>query len=384
MSNTSICILIMCTNESHIIKETLETTLPYATDYIICDNASTDNTVQICQDFFNEHQIKGQIFHYHWVNFGHNYSYLYNLAYKHTQSQYWFQIDADDLIHGHLDLNNLTKDKYHLKFGDEGDISYTRPQIFKNDIKWVHRLKIHGYIDTESKGTPHITSDTIYGDYYIASRRLGNRHKIDYKTKYLNDAKMLQEDINNPTIDDVDKSRCYFYLGQSYLCAGEYKKSIQAYEKRISKGYWKEEIFYSKYQIGQCYKFLAYGTGENLTIINDTYYKKALDYYEDSWKYRPTRSEGLYQAARLCRICGDYKKAYQYVLKGKNIKIPNDTLFVMTEGYLWGFDFELTIICYCINKNNEGLKACQRLLVNKNLPDDMKTRVEENYKFYEL
>lgn len=379
MSKTTICILIMCTNEEHIIGESLKSTLPYATDYIICDNASTDNTVQVCQDFFKDNNIKGQIFHYQWKDFGHNYSYLYELAYNHTTSEYWWQIDADDLVNGQLDVSHLTKDKYFLYFGDDGNIRYTRPQIFKNRIKYQHVLKIHGYITTKPKNVYH-TSDTIEGDYYIASRRLGNRHKTDFKTKYLNDAKMLQEDINNPLIDYDDKTRCYFYLGQSYMCAGEYKKSIRAYRKRIKRGGWDEEIFVSKYQIGKCYKYLSCSLYD--TTTNNKYYKHALFYFKNCYQFRPTRTEGLYEAAKFCREIGLYEDAYKYIKMGIDISIPNDTLFVMTTGYLWGFDFELSIVCYYLNKYDEGREACERLLNNKNLPDDVKLQVIKNSQFY--
>jgi len=73
------------------------------------------------------------------------------------------------------------------------------------------------------------------------------------KTKCLNDAKMLEEDlltdlykISLPAnfikiivmymtiiVDKADQARCYFYLGQSYICAKEYKQSIKAYKTRI-------------------------------------------------------------------------------------------------------------------------------------------------------
>lgn len=236
--------------------------------------------------------------------------------------------------------------------------------------------RIHHY---KPKGVFH-TTETINGDYYISSRRLGNRHKTDPKIKYLNDAKMLQEDINNPHIDEGDKTRCYFYLGQSYMCAGEYKKSIKAYKERIKRGGWQEEIFMSKYNIGLCYKRLSCSLYD--TSINIKYYKQSLFYLNDSYEYRPTRVEGLYEAAKFCRELGDYDKAYGYIKKGIDISIPNDVLFVMTRGYLWGFNFELTIICYFLNKYDEGLNACEKLLSQNDLPDDIKLQVQKNSQFF--
>jgi hypothetical protein len=371
-------------------------TLPYANDYIICDCQSTDDTVYQCRQFFKKNQIKGQIFTEPWVDEAYNYSSLYQFAYMNTTSEYWWEFKVGDVICGQLDLNHLTLDKYLLTIGSN-QFKYVRPQIFKNSIKWKHYLKVHGYISTNPKGILH-TEDNVTGDYYIQTTP---RYIDDRKTKYKEDAKMLEDDINNTPLDVHDTARCYFYLGQSYYCSTDYKKSIKAYKMRIECGGWDEEIYYSYFQIGLCYYFLLMDDMYNhflkikllkpyliedviyyiTKIMSKDYFNKSLSYFLQSYKFRPQRLEGLYHAVKLYRQFKLYEKAYDYATLDKSRTVPDDKLFVNKECYLCGFDYELSIICFYLQKYDEGHESCQRLL-EKDLPHDIKMSVLKNSRFY--
>ena len=50
---TTICIIIRTKNNADIIENVLNNTLPYTSDYIIYDHYSTDNTISLCNQFFN-------------------------------------------------------------------------------------------------------------------------------------------------------------------------------------------------------------------------------------------------------------------------------------------------------------------------------------------
>jgi len=366
MNKPTICVCIMCTNEENLIEQALTATLPYATDYIICDNESTDNTVKICQDFFDKHHVKGQIFHYQWYNLGDNYTYLYDLCYMYSRSDYFWRFDAEDEIHGDINFNCLDKDCYHLKINDH--VQYDSMRLFKNTLRWQQRLKVHGYpwcVPTSYKPSLGI----INGDYYLKSRHIGPVHQIHQKTKYLNNAKLLEEELDNKKLNKNEIIRCHYYLGQCYQCAYEYKEAIKAYKIRNELDGWCEENFICKFNIGICYEKL------NKNI-------KALKWYIDSWKYRPTRSEGLAYASQLCRFMSLYDLAYKYAIMCKNIPMTTDHLFVNINAYKWMADFELSIVCFSINKKEEGLKACERLLEMKDLPNHIKDRTLNNIQFY--
>ena len=46
-------------NESHIIKECLESVSPYIDYWVIADNGSTDGTQDLIKEFFDEKGIPG-------------------------------------------------------------------------------------------------------------------------------------------------------------------------------------------------------------------------------------------------------------------------------------------------------------------------------------
>ena len=363
MTKTTICVLIMFTNEEHCIKETLETTLPYAHEYILCDNASTDNTVKVCQDFFKEHHIKGQVFHTTWVNFGHNYSYLYELGARHAESEYLYQIDADDLIHGTMNINDLTADRYLLQFGDT--CKYVRGQLFKNKFLWRHYLCIHGYVDTNPKGQSY-TTKTLTGDYYIECRHVGSRHHIDEKVKYLRDAALLQQDLSTD-LDKQDERRCWFYLGQSYMCAEEYELSIKAYKKRVYMCGWEEEVYYARLQIARCY----------VNLDNQKYIKAYLDCFEK----HPNRAEPLYHLGRCYAEQNNHPMAKKYFKQASKIPYPSHLiLFLSKDIYDYLSQLHLAISYYWLKNYNKSYEI-NRVLLSKSLPDDIRKIVERNKQF---
>lgn len=359
----SICVLIMFTNEEHCILDTLKTTLPYASEYILLDNYSTDNTVKVCQDFLKD--VKYQVFRTKWINFGHNYSYLYELGYKHSKADYLWQIDADDLVHGHMNIYNLYADKYMLKFGEHG-MYYTRAQLFKNNRQYKQYLSIHGYVDTIPK-YQQTTSKILSGDYYVESRRVGNRHKVDMKTKWLTDAKMLEEDLKTD-LDTRDRNRCYFYLGQSYYCAEEYKKSIDIYKKRVYLQGWHEEVMYSRLQIARCYK--------NLNDHDNT-----VKYYLRCYQKHPCRAEPLYELAKYYTDNNNYIDAKKYLKQAATIKFPSDLhLFLSKDVYDYRCKILLAVCYFYLNKYNKSY-AINIDLLKQNLPSHVNELVRKNNQF---
>ena len=93
---STICLNMIVKNESHIIEKTLENIYQkFPISYwVISDTGSTDNTVEIIKNFFNEKGIQGDIHHELWKNFSFN----RNQALKHClgKSDYILFFDADD------------------------------------------------------------------------------------------------------------------------------------------------------------------------------------------------------------------------------------------------------------------------------------------------
>jgi len=103
-----ICLVMIAKNESHIVTNA---SLPCLTGFIdawvIDDTGSTDNTIDLIKEFFNEAKIKGEMHETPWrgfnynrtVNLRHAEEYIRNNRKSH-EIWYMFTMDADDLIYG--------------------------------------------------------------------------------------------------------------------------------------------------------------------------------------------------------------------------------------------------------------------------------------------
>lgn len=345
MKNKTICLCMIVKNESHIILETLNSVKKYLDYWVICDTGSTDNTVELIQSFFDKEGIKGEIHSEEWIDFGHNRSQVFKYAYK--KADYLWVIDADDILVGELNLNQLEADYYCLRYGN--DFTYLRGQIFKGDLEWIYKGVVHEFPFCLSKEAPE--KKYLEGDYYIESRRLGARNLMDPKIKYLKDAKVLIEALQSET-DPKLVNRYLFYIGQSYADAKEFELAIEWYKKRIEAGGWDEEVWYSKLQIGKLYESL----GD---------YNKAEEFYFEAFKFRPSRAESLHALGKMCNNRKEYIKAYSYLEYASRIPYSKDSLFVFKNVYNYEINFELSISAYWVGHFKESLELCDKLISMK-------------------
>ena len=198
----TICLCMIVKNESHIITETLESIYKYIDYYVINDTGSTDNTIQIINDFFNEKNIPGEVIihefrtctchtgaykQFPFFHFGWNRTYSMNAC--HGKADYVWVIDADDLVVGDFKLPNADADCFYLKIKRDESTSYYRPQIFKNDPKlgWRYEGGLHEYANCDKQNFNKCKTDD---SFHIFARCMGSR---SFDTdKYENDAKNLE------------------------------------------------------------------------------------------------------------------------------------------------------------------------------------------------
>jgi glycosyltransferase involved in cell wall biosynthesis len=223
----TLCLAMIVKNESHLIKKTLQNIYDHVPlhYWIISDTGSTDKTKEIIQDFFDEKCIPGELISRKWVNFGHNRTELLDYAFQRTD--YLFLFDADDTIHGQLQLPNvMTADAYLCKFATSSG-TYTRPCIVTNRKKWFYTGVLHEYLDT----TEERHGELLDGDYFFESGRTGSRNKV--QDKYLKDALLLEKEIQGES-NAVLRVRYMYFCAQSYLDHGDVGKAIEWYRKFLN------------------------------------------------------------------------------------------------------------------------------------------------------
>ena len=326
-------------NEEQIIKRCLNNILSLVDAICITDTGSTDNTVNIVNEFFEGLDIPAKLYHDEWKNFGHNRTnsflnsveFCKELGWDLTKT-YGLLLDADmNLVIKSFNKNDLNKNGYNL-IQENSNLEYYNTRFLKMSFNWKCIGVTHEYWDGEDVG--NITKDKIYindvGDGGCKSDKISR------------DIRLLEAGL----VEEPKNDRYHFYLAQSYKDKGDFKKAIELYKKRINLNGWCEEVWYSHYMISKCY----------LLLKNEVKFEQ---WGLKAYNYRKCRAEPIYELVKYFRESGQHYKAYYYYLIGKNISYPkDDILFIEKDVYNFKFNWEYTILQYYVfpKERLEGLK----------------------------
>ena len=352
----TICLNMIVKNESKIITRLLESVKPIIDCYCICDTGSTDNTVSFIEEFFKQAGIPGKIVHEPFQNFCHN----RNVALQSCvgMSDYVLLLDADMI----LDIKQFNKaslwhyNAYNILQGSDS-FYYQNLRIIENNGLYKYVGVTHEYIDRPSNS---MVRNIEKNELFI--RDIGDGGSK--QNKFERDVKLLLEGLES----EPNNHRYFFYLANSYHDLGRYNDAIYWYKKRIDVGGWIEEVWYSYYRIGLCYK-----------KMNDM--ANAIWYWLEGFNLYPNRLEGLYEAIQYYRIQSKHRLGFTFYKMCKEVldkKLSRtDHLFLYEDVYAFLLYYEYTILAaYCgiTNIDNEVVEIMNRsngLEVN-NLLSNMK------------
>lgn len=358
----NLCLNMIVKNESKIITRLLESVVSYIDCYCICDTGSTDNTIQIIEEFFQQHNIEGKIIHEPFKNFGHNRTVALKACCD-INATHVLLLDADMVFSvGNKNiLKNLKNDAYFIFQGSE-NFSYKNVRIVRN-IGLSYNGVTHEFLDLP---VGFITSIIDKTDIFI--RDIGDGGS---KTnKFARDIALLEKGI----IDEPNNKRYLFYLANSYKNIGQTHDAINMYKKVIDANGWNEEVWYSYYSIGLCYRDL----GD---------FPNALYWWIEGYNFYPHRVENLYEIVKYYRLKGKNKMAHVFYCLAEEIlqEKHTDHLFMENDIYDYKLYYELSIIGYYININKPDLAhCCMKLFNTSNGANDASIIAStiSNYKFY--
>lgn len=346
-------------NESHIVHEVLNASLPFIDTFCILDTGSTDNTVKIIRDFYESKGIDGIVHEGDWKGFGKSRTEALNLCTG--KMDYILMIDADDLIEGPPNVKDfLLRALYtttpnacniHLR---RGTLEYERTQLFKAGDGWRYEGVLHEYPTNDKQGNIHIR---LPKEIWMTGRTIGARSMLE-GNKYQRDAETILKALE----DEPENQRYMFYLAQSYRDAGMQAESITWYTKRFEAGGWFEE---------------RYVCALNLTRL--------LNSKEWAWKAHeicPQRSESLVSYISVCRAQGKWsRELLSMCMYASTIPKPEGTfLFLEADTYDWKVWDELSIVAAYCNAFEIAKTAYTRLLKEKKYPPEQDARIRDNFK----
>lgn len=361
----TLCLNMIVKNESKIITRLFDSVLPIIDCYCICDTGSTDNTVEIIENYFKDKGVPGKIVHEPFKNFCHN----RNFALKSCvgMSDFVILLDADMILEvkefNKEILNKAEKvDKVEGFTILQGNDSfyYQNLRIVKNNGQFDYFGVTHEYLNVP----PNTQIGSLNKDMLFINDVGDGGCKNDKSER---DIRLLINGIK----EEPENGRYYFYLANSYFDIGRYDEAITTYKKRIQIGGWREEVWYSYYKMGICYARL------------DKMAEAAWTWME-GYDYYPDRLEALYELMKYYRVDGKNKIAFMiYTICKKHLEsnINRDSfLFLHNDIYKSKIYYEYTIIAAyndIKNINNEVVT-----LMNCHNDDSEINNLLSNMKFY--
>lgn len=356
LSRVPVVLTQIVKNEAKVITAGLRSALPYITHYCICDTGSTDDTKQVIEDFFKEHNIPGVIHNTPWKNFGHNRTVALQKSREYQPEGFSLMLDADDTLEGELDPLFFEKyrttgpDGFYLTIKQKWS-KYNRLQVFRNSKQWKYERVLHEYAELKDAVKDYIP-DTLY----MTSNRTGARNQDPLK--YKRDAEVLMEDLMKMPNDP----RTLYYIAQSWRDYGDKERAKKYYRRRAElRAGWPQE---------------NYESYVNLIRLEDNWATRL----ELAWKAMQIDNRRLEVPYSILGLAREQKRydhqVYALALSVNNRDLSPDFLFAMEECYKWRYDDELSICAYWTGHYEVAYVMAQRAF--KNAPEEHKERIRMN------
>lgn len=358
----------ICKDESHVIKNMLESCKGITDLIVVNDTGSTDGTQDIIRNFGKENNIPTYVFERAFDDFEKSRNHamqklkdvVAELGWNPDQVHgYWFDCDETLIIDPKFNKTQFTKDLYMINTYI-GQMKYTRNTFFKVSKAFRWYGPIHEFIVCDDKDITSGLAENIHVDVKMT----GASWQGDIPTKYKSHAFVLEKYIDANRQDP----RWIFYTAQSYHDSASIpnnkeeneerlRRSMKYYRERVQRpdGY-PEEIYYSQFRIGTIMRVLE----EPWNLTHQELLK--------AYAIDPLRGESIKTIIDYYLQVGEWNMAYLYTkfakvnFHGKN-PYPTRLLFVDEALYTWKFAEAHAAASFYCGKKDEA-KANYQEIVN--------------------
>ena len=368
-----IAVLMMVKNEKKRLLVSLESIVGFADSLVVFDTGSTDNTIEICKEFSEKHNIPLRLKEGTFIDFSSSRNESLEFADTFEDIDYLLLMDTNDELRGGDNLRRFAEEYKDNKssgflmvqewWSGQHD-KYYNVRFIKAHKQWRYTGVVHEYIKTSIDEEPIVKlPDTaiLYQDRTQDDDKSGKR--------FIRDKELL---LNEYTKDPTEP-RTVFYLAQTCSCLGQNEDSLFYYKIRATLEGFHEEKFHSLLRSGELTQKLGHDWYDSMT-----YYIKA---FEHSHRAEPL----LFIAIHYIQI-KMWVMAFTFIKLACSIQYPHDAiLFVNRHDYDYKRWHLLGIVAYYIGQYEDGKAGCLNAIAYcKQNGSKINTDIDEqNLKFYE-
>ena len=357
--------ILMVKNEAPVMEMTLQPLVNAGIqDFLIYDTGSTDQTIEVTQNFFIKNDITNFVIEQsEFIDFATSRNKALELTEQHfPDATFMLMLDAEWILHNGTELlkfceknKNNSAILFYIQMRDSDDIIFYHARLMrtKSNIEFVG--KVH---EVPNCAPDEMIPGSIYFELcttHYGQEKSQNRRQRDRDF-------LLQELQENP-----DNERAMYYLAQTYFALDDLENAIKWYEKRATMPGWDEENFFTRFILAQVYQ--AAGDHEAM-IVN----------YLKAFCLRPSRAEPLIKLAEYYYEIKAYHLCYLFARHACTIPYPQNDCSLVEK---WLYDFAryalLSATAYVVDDFALGKLATQKALKT----DPAKQYLLNNLNFYE-
>lgn len=332
-------VVLMVKNEETVMRATLQ---PFVNaginSYLIFDTGSTDRTVAVTQEMFDEYGItQGYIIQEPFIDFATSRNRALDLAQEQfPKAAFMVMLDAEWYLNDAkalLDFCQMCLDQddiyssYLMHIVNEALDNYTCRLLRCN-----RGLRFGGVVhETITQPSLVKVPDTIFFEYLpeaIGMEKTAARFVRDREL-------LLREYQRNPHC-----SRTLFYLARTCEDLGDWTSAYDFYKQRVEMVGWDEEDFIARYRLAETIKKLVFRANHP-----DYQWSEALMYFLEAYEMRPHRAEPLVAIADYYVQLDEMPTAFLFARKAAEMPYPEkDILFV--EKYLYNY-YRYEVLARC-------------------------------------
>lgn len=366
-----ICLVMTLENDEQVIASCLNSAAGIVDCFCICDNGSTDKTLEIAGKLIEKSKIPAKVFKQKTGEADEPLSAIIaakrmigELNYS-PSNVYFLFLDADKhlVANRNFKKENLPNEEACLILQNTLDFFFYRPCLIQASMP---AEKIRTLCECSPFEKPN-SYETITGlmvkdqqDNQSGSEQVVNSEKIGK-----NIVRLIRK-----LKDDPDNTNDMISLAQSYKSLKNYEEAIKWHRAHLKKCEIDECFWFSNYKMAECYK-------------EQGRWDLAIQFYLEALQYAPDRYESLKKISEFYRQSHRNEIAYVHAKHASNLqRKEGHYLFTFNPTENHQMDDELSFIAYYVKRNDEGLAAINRLLLGKNVPQKSKNAAYRNMIYY--